>query len=450
MKRKSLVLFFVIIALLLSAAVSQGAQYDFGGQTVKLSFRFYGLTPLGPRNTYDWYNPDPRLQAHIESIEKMFNAKIEFVGPYGAGKLANVLRTGVMAGDVPFDVAHACSDDFVPLALDGFLMPLDNFIEEEYYNTLPDELNPKGAYKFHGSTFAFPALTELWSSSAGLTVNKTILQKEGLPLPYDLIEQGYWTWDTFAEYVRHLARDTDGDGKIDQWGIAIDEGRMGGLPPIAWMANNGVEFTKVEDGRIVLTLVTQEAIETLEYLQQLYSEGVMRTTMDTMTTAFNVDTTHFMQYASLAANLNNYDMEWGIMPMPVGPSAEAPVATERGNLWGGIIPITSQFDPRALVELVGALMQIKEPYIEDMELWQEKYWENRSVALYDRESLENWKWQDANLHAIPDMMVRIVLRDAGVITAMVQDIIVGGQSPASVLSALEPEAQALLDDLLRQ
>lgn len=450
MKARKLILLLLIVGLVAASSAVHGSQYDFGGETVKLSFRFWGLTPLGPRRTYDWYNPDPRLQEHIESVEKMFNVKIEFVGPYGEGNVANVLRTGVMAGDVPFDVAHARALEYVPLALDGFLMPLDDFIEPEYYDTLPPELQPGDMYKVHGTTFVFPAMTELWSSSAGLTVNKTLLEREGLPMPYELFEQGLWTWDVLAEYARLLTKDTNGDGQVDQWGLAIDEERFGGFPPLVWMANNGAEFVKYENGRVVLDLVTDEVIETLEFLQGLYAEGVMRTTMDSMTTAFNVDTTHFIQFSSLAANLNNYDMEWGIMPMPTGPSAQGPVATERGNLWGGIIPITVQHDPRALVELVGALMQIKEPYIEDMEAWRERFWDNRAVAVYDRESLEMWKWQDTNLQTIPDVMVRMVLKDAGIISAMVNDVIIGGESPASVLSALQPEAQALLDDLLRQ
>lgn len=444
----SLMVMVLSVALCIIALTPSVFAYDFGGETVKLSFRFYGLTPLGPRNTYDWYNPDPRLQEHINNVEDMFNVDIEFVGPYMERRIGNALRTAIMAGDVLFDVGHARSADYMSLAMDGFLMPLDAFLDEEYYSQLPNVLQPGDSFKLSGVTFAFPAIPELWSSPAGLTMNKTLLQKEGVPMPYDLLEQGLWNWDVFKEILRHVTRDTDGDGKVDQWGLGLD---LNGYPTFVWMILNGAEFIEEVDGRLVVNLMTDEIIETLDYLRGLQEEGLLApTNMNVHNVAFNVDTTHFIQFSNIAANLNNYDQEWGIMPLPMGPSADRNMAVERGSVWGGVIPITTQHDPRALIELVGALMEIKEPYIGDMELWDQQFWDKRSVAVYDRQTLDMWKWQEENNNILPDPVVRGVFEDIGLFDTLMKDVILDGQSPASVLASLEPVAQMLLDELLRQ
>lgn len=47
--------------------------------------------------------------------------------------------------------------------------------------------------------------------------NKTLFDRAGLPYPTD-----DWTWDDFLRVAKALTRDTDGDGKIDQWGAAYD------------------------------------------------------------------------------------------------------------------------------------------------------------------------------------------------------------------------------------
>ena len=44
-------------------------------------------------------------------------------------------------------------------------------------------------------------------------VNKTLLNKEGIEIP-----SNDWTWDDFYNICKQVTKDTDGDGKIDQFG----------------------------------------------------------------------------------------------------------------------------------------------------------------------------------------------------------------------------------------
>lgn len=44
--------------------------------------------------------------------------------------------------------------------------------------------------------------------------NQDVFDRAGVPYP-----SGEWTWDEFLETARRLTRDTDGDGRADQWGF---------------------------------------------------------------------------------------------------------------------------------------------------------------------------------------------------------------------------------------
>ena len=46
-----------------------------------------------------------------------------------------------------------------------------------------------------------------------------MFKDNGLETPGELYAKGEWTWDKFIEYCDLLTQDTDGDGKIDQWGL---------------------------------------------------------------------------------------------------------------------------------------------------------------------------------------------------------------------------------------
>jgi multiple sugar transport system substrate-binding protein len=50
-----------------------------------------------------------------------------------------------------------------------------------------------------------------------LVYNKDLFDRAGIPYP-----SGDWTWDEFLRTAQALTRDTDGDGRIDQWGTAYD------------------------------------------------------------------------------------------------------------------------------------------------------------------------------------------------------------------------------------
>lgn len=70
--------------------------------------------------------------------------------------------------------------------------------------------------------------------------NKDLFDRAGLPYPTD-----DWTWDDFSRIARLLTRDTDGDGRIDQWGTYYDRRVFLWLP---WFWSGGGDVL-CPDGR---------------------------------------------------------------------------------------------------------------------------------------------------------------------------------------------------------
>lgn len=70
--------------------------------------------------------------------------------------------------------------------------------------------------------------------------NKDLFDRAGLPYPSD-----DWTWDDFLRVAKALTRDTDGDGRVDQWGTAFDRRPFLWIP---WIWSGGGDVL-CADGR---------------------------------------------------------------------------------------------------------------------------------------------------------------------------------------------------------
>lgn len=71
----------------------------------------------------------------------------------------------------------------------------------------------------------------------------------------NLQKNNQWTWDKFEEYCKKLTKDTDGDGKTDQYAMASFSKYY--LPMCA--ANNNATFvSRDKDGKYVDAITSKE------------------------------------------------------------------------------------------------------------------------------------------------------------------------------------------------
>lgn len=101
-------------------------------------------------------------------------------------------------------------------------------------------------------------------SSLVVYVNVDLFEANGVPLP-----RAGWTWDEFVAAAEALTMDTDNDGRIDVYGVAV-EPVMYRMVPFVWSA--GGEIVDDIDHPTRLALDTPAAIEGLE---RFVSLGVM-------------------------------------------------------------------------------------------------------------------------------------------------------------------------------
>jgi multiple sugar transport system substrate-binding protein len=175
------------------------------------------------------------------------------------GEYWTKLQTEVAGGVVP-DIVGMVSMFSQQYIRQGTLLPLNDFIAREPDVNVDDfwpAIMP--AYHWEGETYAFPY--DL--STILLMYNKNLLDEAGVPYP-----TGEWTWDEFVDACQKLTQDTDGDGRVDQWGWLLPN--LAGWTIDVPLSTNNARFVQ-EDGLQCL-LDSPEAIETIQWLADLRNE----------------------------------------------------------------------------------------------------------------------------------------------------------------------------------
>ncbi len=113
--------------------------------------------------------------------------------------------------------------------------------------------------KFEGRLYALPREF----ASVVMFFNKTMFDKYGVEHP-----RPDWTWDDFLEVAQRLTKDTDGDGRVDQWGY------IGGLEWEAvrnswiWQAGGNV----FNDDLTESLMDSPEAIKAVQFVTDLVTK----------------------------------------------------------------------------------------------------------------------------------------------------------------------------------
>ncbi|MDO4325209.1 MAG: extracellular solute-binding protein [bacterium] len=150
------------------------------------------------------------IDAAIQRFEaKHPDVKVEYVSGILKTDYSEWLAEQIVLGEEP-DVFMIPEGEFDMIASLHVLKNLDLLIERD--SGFESAAYYKGAYLYgniRGVQYALP----YESVPTLMFVNKTLLDKEGIPMPKES-----WTWDDFLALCQQVTRDTDGDGIIDQFG----------------------------------------------------------------------------------------------------------------------------------------------------------------------------------------------------------------------------------------
>lgn len=123
----------------------------------------------------------------------------------------------LIAGDLTPDVMLVNSFNYPVYAENHILKPLV-LTPSEAAPFYPQALR---AFTWQGKLYALPRDI----SNLVVFYNRDLFRQAGLPLPH-----AGWTWAEFLAAGQALTRDTDGDGKRDQFGFSFS-----GKPPLMWL-----------------------------------------------------------------------------------------------------------------------------------------------------------------------------------------------------------------------
>lgn len=175
----------------------------------------------------------------------------------------------MMAAETPPDVIFVLSWWVEMFAKKRVILKLDDYVNkdptfslEDFFPTVLEQ------YKYEGSLYGIPVNF----NTIVLFYNKTLFDKEDIEYP-----SNKWGWDTFLSAARRLTKDTNGDGRIDQFGYAEIEGNK-----FSWLWQNGGVLLNREKTESLLT--SPEAIEAFRWITDLRNKyKVMPTQSQTQT-----------------------------------------------------------------------------------------------------------------------------------------------------------------------
>lgn len=217
------------------------------------------------------------------------------------------LSEKLISKDAP-DVFMVLPDDFNDLISVGALKELSGIIEED--QTFHENHYFTSAFnsaKYNGELYALP----YECAPQLMFINKTILDKEEIPLPKD-----NWTWEDFLSICEKVTKDLDGDGRIDQFGT------VGYTWKEAFDSNNVQLFNEVGTKCNFLSENVAEAITFLEKLKNLNQDYVpSEKDFDKGNVVFKpMSFAEYRAYNTYPLSVKKYSgFEWECISMPAGP-----------------------------------------------------------------------------------------------------------------------------------
>jgi len=212
-------------------------------EAVELRLTFWG--DLGDMPTWNdgikqWTDKNPLIKVKWENT------------PWG--EYWTKLQTEMAGGTSP-DVVGMVSMYSQQYIRQGSLYAMDSYITAQPDVNI-DDFWPliMNAYRWKGKTYALPY--DL--STLCLMYNKKLFDEAGVKYPTE------WKWDEFLDATKKLTKDTNGDGKPDQFGYI--------LPTFDWAIDvplGGNKARLISEDGLKCMLDTPEAIETIQWLADL-------------------------------------------------------------------------------------------------------------------------------------------------------------------------------------
>lgn len=310
-------------------------------------------------------------QSAIDEFEKEENVKVKIIAT-DADQYSTKLQAAISGGKTP-DVFYVEQGSVMAYVDNGVLQDITKYIKKSDFNLNNLWEYGVNSYRYDGKQIGKGPIYGLPKDVGpfALGYNKDMFKAAGVPLPDP--DKPY-TWSEFVDVCKKLTRDTNGDGKLDQWATGFNV--MWSLPAFVW-SNGGDWANKAKD---TVTINTPEFTEALQFMADLQNVHKVTPsfsdsqTLDTYQRWMNGEIAFFPVGPWDMSTYDKLKFEYDLIPWPAGKTGKS--AAYIGSLGIGVSSATKNPEKSAkLVEylcaskkcqkqLVDAKIQI--PNLKDM------------------------------------------------------------------------------------
>jgi len=328
--------------------------HDFGGRTVTMTYSMEVNLERG-------WNPEvDRFLDRVAYFEDRWNFTFEFLNA-GATNYVPRIITSTMAGDPIGDLVYVISRYHFPnFVLSNIATPVCQWgVVDQHLDMGFQQLIAQESY-FDEQFWAFnegfpPRYTSISWNTTGVFFNRDLFERENLPLPYDMVRDGTWTWDAMLDLAQRATRDTTGDNIIDQFGFTHN------FMPHGLIHANAGELIGLRERDFRFGLLDANAQEALNW----YGNARQYPIFGHFPPAWNQPILGFRQ-GEVAMNVHQWWIvqtniapdvmtdAWGWVPLPDGPSANGR-ATNFGNEASWVFIPSSVSNPEEIAIIYEAI-----------------------------------------------------------------------------------------------
>ncbi len=294
-------------------------------------------------------------------VEELYNIKITATESSNSNYEIDAVNS-ILAGDDAYDAIFPHARAAFAYAAQDALLNINEInsikLENEWWSQdIIDSCN------INGNLYVLDGDISLarYKGVMCLFFNKRIFDELGLEYPYELISDGEWTFDQFAEYVKKGAKDLNGDGVWDT------ENDQYGLSTTLWQAPISILYTggqkiydKNDQGIPQLTLYSQKTVSIFDDFFDLVEEKGNYIFLEDGSTAPSFrDGRVMFQDTNLGSAQSYRDMDdnFGIIPYPKYTEDDEYATIVNGFNHLLIIPRTV-YDPERTGNIIEALCAI--------------------------------------------------------------------------------------------
>lgn len=283
---------------------------DLGGMKIKIADWYY--TEVDSDSEYQ-----KATEKYVKDIQSKYNFKISRSAEYAWGDQQETYVNHTMSNSPSFQLYYLYQEFVAQPLMKGLMYNLKTVptidLSEEKWNPLAVNLMTFGDGIY--------GMTSEQEPRGGLFFNKRLFEEAGIDPeePYKLQKEGKWTWDKLEEYCAKLTKDTDNDGKTDQYAMASFNKHY---LPLAAANNNACFISRNEDGSYANATGTKEFLEAMNWAVDLIQKGYIQlqpkgASWEYFTVSFrDCDVAMTTSEVYQIGQFGNMDDPWGFVMFP--------------------------------------------------------------------------------------------------------------------------------------